>query len=86
MSLTQVVPKKSGVTTEHDEKGEEMLTRLTIGWRGCINYRRLNEVIRKDHFSLSFMDLHLEIIFGHPFYYFLDGYSCYFQIEIAAGD
>ena len=40
VSLTQVVPKKSGVTTEHNEKGEEMLTRFTIGWRGCINYRR----------------------------------------------
>ena len=50
VSPTQVVPKKSGVTTVHNDKGEEMPNRLTIGWRVCINYRRLNEVTRKDHF------------------------------------
>ena len=86
VSPTQVVPKKSGVTTMHNEKGEEMPTRLTIGWRVCIDYKRLNEVTRKDHFPLPFMDQLLERIFGHPFYCFLDGYSGYFQIEIAAGD
>ena len=39
-------------------------------------------VTRKDHFPLSFIDQVLERVFGHPFYYFLDGYSGYFQIEI----
>ena len=86
MSPTQVVPKKSGVTTVYTKKGEEMLTRLTTGWRVCIDYRRLNEVTRKDHFPLPFMDQLLERIFGHPFYCFLDGYSGYFQIEIIAED
>ena len=81
-----MVPKKSGVTTVRNEKGEEMPTRLTIGWRVCINYRRLNEVTRKDHFLLSFMDQLLERISGQPFYCFLDGYSRYFQIEIATED
>ena len=79
------MPKKSGVTTVHNEKGEEMPTRLTTGWRVCIDYRRLNEVTRKDHFPLPFMDQLLERISGHPFYCFLDGYSGYFQIEIATG-
>ena len=69
-----------------NEKGEEMPTRLTTGWRVCIDYRRLNEVTRKDHFPLPFMDQLLERVSGHPFYYFLDGYSDYFQIEIAAND
>ena len=41
---------------------------------------------RKDHFPLPLMDQLLERISGHPFYYFLDGYSGYFQIEIAAKD
>ena len=86
VSLTQVVPKKSGVTTVHNEKGEEVPTRLTIGWRVCIDYRRLNEVIRKDHFPLPFVDQLLERISRHPFYYFLDGYSGYFQIEIVVED
>ena len=86
VSPTQVVPKKSGVTTMHNEKGEEMPTRLTIGWRVCIDYRRLNEVTRKDHFPLPFMDQLLKRIFVRPFYCFLDGYSGYFQIEIAVED
>ena len=86
VSPTQVVPKKLGVTTVHNAKGEEMPTRLTTGWRVCIDYRRLNEVTRKDHFPLPFMDQLLERVLGHPFYCFLDGYSGYFQIEIGADD
>ena len=80
VSPTQVVPKKSGVTTMCNEKGEEVPTCLTTGWRVCIDYRRLNEVTRKDHFLLPFMDHLLERISGHPFYCFLDGYSGYFEI------
>ena len=86
VSPTQVVPKKSGVTTVHNEKGEEMPTSLTKGWRVCIDYRRLNEVTRKNHFPLPFIDQLLERIFDHTFYSFLDGYSGYFQIKIAAED
>ena len=63
-----------------------MPTCLTTCWRVCIDYRRLNEVTRKDHFSLPFMDQLLKRMCGQPFYYFLDGYSGYFQIEIAAED
>ena len=86
VSPTQVVPKKSGVTTVKNEKGEELSTRLTTSWRVCIDYRRLNEVTRKDHFPLPFIDQLLERVSGHPFYCFLDGYSGYFQIEIAPED
>ena len=68
VSQTQVVPKQSGATTMRNEKGEEMPTCLTTGWRVCIDYRRLNEVTRKDHFPLPFMDQLLERISGHPFY------------------
>ncbi|KAL6347406.1 hypothetical protein AAG906_018616 [Vitis piasezkii] len=46
----------------------------------------LNAVTRKDHFPLPFMDQVLERVSGHPFYCFLDGYSGYFQIEIAVED
>ena len=82
VSPTQVVLKKAGVTTVHNEKVEEMPTRLTTRWRVCID----NEVTRKNHFPLPFMDQLLERIYGQPFYCFLDGYSGYFQIEIAAED
>ncbi|RVW61520.1 hypothetical protein CK203_066306 [Vitis vinifera] len=52
VSPTQVVPKKSGITVIQNEKGEEVSTRPTSGWRVCIDYRRLNSVTRKDHFPL----------------------------------
>ena len=81
-----MVPKKSGVTTVKNEKGEELSTRITTGWRVCIDYRRLNEVTRKDPFPFPFIDQLLERISGHPFYCFLDGYSVYFQLEIALED
>ncbi|RVW21547.1 Retrovirus-related Pol polyprotein from transposon opus [Vitis vinifera] len=67
---TQVVPKKSGITVIQNEKGEEVSTRPTSGWRVCIDYRRLNSVTRKDHFPLPFMDQVLERVSGHPFYCF----------------
>ena len=86
VSPTQMVPKKSGVTTVKNEKGEELSTRLTTDWRLCIDYRRLNEVTRKYHFPLPFIDQLLERVSRHPFYCFLDGYSGYFQIEIAPED
>ncbi|RVW70915.1 putative mitochondrial protein [Vitis vinifera] len=73
VSPTQVVPKKSGITVVQNEKGEEITTRLTSGWRVCIDYRKLNAVTRKDHFPLPFIDQVLERVSGHPFYCFLDG-------------
>ncbi|WKA01760.1 hypothetical protein VitviT2T_020025 [Vitis vinifera] len=86
VSPTQVVPKKSGITVVQNEKGEEVATRLTSGWRVCIDYRKLNAVTRNDHFPLPFIDQVLERVSGHPFYCFLDGYSGYFQIEIDVED
>nr|CAN69399.1 hypothetical protein VITISV_023829 [Vitis vinifera] len=56
VSPTQVVPKKSGITLVQNDKGEEVATRLTSGWRVCIDYRKLNVVTRKDHFPLPFID------------------------------
>ena len=80
------MPKKSGVTTIKNEKGEDVSTRLTTSWRVCIDYRRLNAVTRKYHFPLPFIDQLLKRVSGHPFYCFLDGYSGYFQIVIAPED
>ena len=65
VSPTQVVPKKSGITVVQNEKGEEVTTRLTSGWRVCIDYRKLNVVTRKDHFPLPFIDQVLERVCGH---------------------
>ena len=70
VSPTQVVPKKSGLTFVTNEKGEEVPMRLTIGWRVYVDYRKLNSVTKKDHFSLSFVDQILERLAGQKYYYF----------------
>nr|GEY17560.1 reverse transcriptase domain-containing protein [Tanacetum cinerariifolium] len=44
------------------------------GWRVCIDYRKLNNATRKDHFPLPFMDEMLERLAGNEYYYFLDGF------------
>ncbi|GJU55600.1 reverse transcriptase domain-containing protein [Tanacetum coccineum] len=51
-----------------------------------INYRKLNDATRKDHFPLPFMDQMLERLAGNEYYCFLDGFSRYFQIPIDPQD
>nr|GEY15142.1 reverse transcriptase domain-containing protein [Tanacetum cinerariifolium] len=47
---------------------------------------KLNDATRKDHFPLPFMDQMLESLAGNKYYYFLDGFSRYFQIPIDPQD
>nr|GFC92258.1 reverse transcriptase domain-containing protein [Tanacetum cinerariifolium] len=56
-------------------------------WAGvCINYRKINEATRNDHFPLPLMDQMLERLAGNEYYCFLDGFSGYFQIPIDPKD
>ncbi|CAN6566338.1 unnamed protein product [Malus baccata var. baccata] len=86
VSPVQVVLKKSGVTMVKNAEDELVPTRIQTGWRVCIDYRKLNNTTRKDHFPLPFIDQMLERLAGHSFYCFLDGYSGYNQIVIAPDD
>ncbi|CAL8988370.1 unnamed protein product, partial [Prunus brigantina] len=86
VSPVQVVPKKSGITVVKNEANELVPTRMTTGWRVCIDYRKLNTATSKDHFPLPFIDQMLERLAGHSHYCFLDGYSGYNQIAIAPED
>ena len=86
VSPVQVVPKKSGITVVKNEKGELVPTRVQNSWRVCIDYRRLNQATRKDHYPLPFIDQMLERLAGKSHYCFLDGYTGYFQIHIAPED
>nr|GEW62175.1 reverse transcriptase domain-containing protein [Tanacetum cinerariifolium] len=69
-----------------NENNELIPTRLVIGWRVCIDYRKLNDATHKDHFPLPFMDQMLERLALNEFYCFLDGFSGYFQILIHPSD
>ncbi|GJV06044.1 reverse transcriptase domain-containing protein [Tanacetum coccineum] len=86
VSPVHCVPKKGGIIVVANEDNELIPTRLVTGWRVCIDYRKLNEATRKDHFPLPFMDQMLERLSGNEFYCFLDGFSGYFQIPIDPQD
>nr|GFD08112.1 reverse transcriptase domain-containing protein [Tanacetum cinerariifolium] len=60
VSPIHCVPKKGGMTVIKNDENELVPTRLVTGWRFCIDYRKLNEATRKDHFPLPFMDQMLE--------------------------
>nr|GEZ38745.1 reverse transcriptase domain-containing protein [Tanacetum cinerariifolium] len=75
VSPIHYVPKKGGMTLVANENNELIPTRLVTGWRVCIDYRKLNDAIMKDHFPLPFMDQMLERLAGNEFYCFLDGFS-----------
>jgi len=86
VSPIQVVPKKTDIAVIRNDKNELVPTRAQFGWRECIDYRKLNAAIRKDHFPLPLLDQMLETLAGHSFYYFLDGYFGYTHISIALED
>nr|GEX57266.1 reverse transcriptase domain-containing protein [Tanacetum cinerariifolium] len=86
VSPVHCVPKKGGMTVIKNDENELVPTRLVTGWRVCIDYRKLNEATRKDHFPLPFMDQMLERVIGNEFYCFLDGFLGYFQIPIDPKD
>ncbi|GJZ56358.1 reverse transcriptase domain-containing protein [Tanacetum coccineum] len=86
VSPVHCVPKKGGFTVVANDENELIPTRLVTGWCVCIDYRKLNEATRKDHFPLPFMDQMLERLAGNDYYCFLDGFSGYFQIPIDPKD
>ncbi|XP_052726166.1 uncharacterized protein LOC128194651 [Vigna angularis] len=86
VSLVEVVPKKGGMIVIYNDKNELIPTRNVTGWRICIDYRKLKNATRKDHFPLPFMDQMLERLVGQAFYYFMDGYSGYNKIVVDPKD
>ncbi|GJR83115.1 reverse transcriptase domain-containing protein [Tanacetum coccineum] len=82
VSPVHCVPKKGGMTVVTNDDNELVPTRLVTGWRVCIDYRKLNEATRKDHFPLPFMDQMLERLAGNEYYCFLDGFLECIQILI----
>nr|GEV15220.1 DNA-directed DNA polymerase [Tanacetum cinerariifolium] len=86
VSPIHCVPKKGDITIVENENNELIPTWLVTRWRVCIDYMKLNDATRKDHFPLSFMDQMLKRLAGNEFYCFLNGFSGYFQILINPPD
>lgn len=61
-SLVYVVHKKGGMTFIRTKKNELIHTRTIIGWRMCMDYRKLKQATRQYHFPFPFMDQMLEIL------------------------
>jgi len=60
-----------------NDNNELIPTRITTGWKVCMDYRKLNQPTRKDHFLSPFLNQMLERLVGQTFYCFLDGYLGY---------
>ncbi|GJX10291.1 reverse transcriptase domain-containing protein [Tanacetum coccineum] len=75
VSPIHCVSKKGGFTVVENDENELITTRLVTGWRVYIDYRKLNEATRKDHFPLPFMDQMLGRLAGNEYYCFLDSFS-----------
>ena len=55
-------------------------------WRVCIDYRKLNSAMKKDHFPLLFINQILDQLAGYSYFWILDRYSGYNQISIHLDD
>nr|GEY28665.1 reverse transcriptase domain-containing protein [Tanacetum cinerariifolium] len=77
---------QGGFTVVENEENELIPTCLVTEWWLCIDYQKLNEATRKDHFPLPFMDQMLERLARNEYYCFLDSFSGYFQIPIDPHD
>ncbi|GJZ20217.1 reverse transcriptase domain-containing protein [Tanacetum coccineum] len=87
VSPVHCVPKKGGMTVIENDNNELIPTRLVTGWRVCIDYQKLNDATRKDHFPVTFPSVQKrERPRGNEYYCFLDGFSGYFQIPIDPKD
>nr|GEX94135.1 reverse transcriptase domain-containing protein [Tanacetum cinerariifolium] len=86
VSPIHCVPNKGGIIVVENKYNELIPTRLVTGWCVCIDYRKLNDATRKDHFSLPFMDQMLERLAENEFYCFLDGFFGSFEIPINPRD
>jgi hypothetical protein len=60
VSPVHCVPKKGGITVVPNENNELIPQRVVVGYRMCIDFRKVNKVTKKDHYPLPFIDQMLE--------------------------
>lgn len=83
MSPIHVVPKNASMNIVKNEKGGMVPMRIQKEWQMCIDFRKLNEVMKKDHFSIPFLDQMVERLPKKPLFCLLVGFSRFYQIPIA---
>ncbi|KAK1652370.1 hypothetical protein QYE76_070175 [Lolium multiflorum] len=86
VSPVHCVPKKGGMTVVPNDNDELIPQRVVVGYRMCIDYRKVNKVTKKDHYPLPFIDQMLERLSKNTHFCFLDGYSGFSQIAVKAKD
>src|SRR4051812_24444146 len=86
VSPIHYVPKKGGMTIVPNDKNELIPQRTIIGYRMCIDYRKLNKATRKDHYPLPFIDQMLERLSKNTQFCYQDGYSGFSQIHVNTAD
>nr|GEZ56753.1 reverse transcriptase domain-containing protein [Tanacetum cinerariifolium] len=67
VSPVHCVPKKGGFTVVENEENELIPTQLVTRYRLCVDYQKLNDATRKDHFPLPFMDQMLKRLAGNEY-------------------
>lgn len=86
ISDSRWVPKKGGMLVVRNENNDLIPTRTVTGWRMCIDYRKLNNATRKDHFFLPFIGQMLEWLANNAYFCYLDGYSGFLQTPVHPSD
>jgi hypothetical protein len=85
VSHVHCVPKKKGITIVPNENNELIPERVVVGYRMCIDFRKVNKFTKKDHYPLPFIDQMLERL-SKKTLFFLDGYSGFSQFAVINQD
>jgi hypothetical protein len=72
VSPVHCVPKRGGITIVPNENNELIPQRVVVGYRMCIDFRKVNKVTKKDHYPFTFYRSNVrEIILENSFFVFL---------------
>jgi hypothetical protein len=82
VSPVHCVPKKGGTTLVPNENNELIPQRVVVGYRMCIDFRKVNKVTKKYHYPLPFINQMLKRLSKKTHFCFLDGYSGFSQIAV----
>jgi hypothetical protein len=86
VSPVHCVPKKGGIIVVPNENNKLIPQRVVVGYRMCIDFRKVNKVTKKYHYPLPFIDQMFERLSKKTYFCILDGYSGFSQIDVKKQD